>query len=72
GRDPSQIYAALTEDLGAPRYERIDQPATAQQKAILKALTPAQIDGTILAGDTITSILTKAPGNGAGFGGLKV
>ena len=72
GRDPSQIYEALTEDLGAPCYERIDQPATARQKAILKSLIPAQIDGTTLAGDTITSILTKAPGNGAGFGGLKV
>ncbi len=72
GRDPSQIYEALTEDLGAPCYERIDQPATARQKAILKSLTPAQIEGTMLAGDTITAILTKAPGNGAAFGGLKV
>lgn len=72
GKDPSRVYEALTEDLGAPCYERIDQPATARQKAILKSLTPAQIDGTTLAGDTITSILTKAPGNGAAFGGLKV
>ncbi len=72
GRDPSQIYEALTEDLGTPCYQRIDQPATARQKAILKSLTPAQIDGTTLAGDAITSIQTKAPGNDAAFGGLKV
>ena len=72
GRDPSQIYEALTDDLGAPCYQRIDQPATAQQKAILKSLTPAQIDGTTLAGDAITAIQTRAPGNDAAFGGLKV
>ena len=72
GRDPSQIYGALTEDLGTPCYERIDQTATAEQKAVLKSLSPAQIDGTTLAGDMITAILTKAPGNGAAFGGLKV
>ena len=72
GKDPSQIYAALTEDLGAPCYERIDQPANAKQKSVLKSLSPQQLDSTSLAGDTITSVLNNAPGNGASFGGIKV
>jgi phosphoglucomutase len=72
GKDPSQIYAALTEDLGAPCYERIDQPATPQQKSILKSLTPDRLDITSLAGDIVTSVISNAPGNGAAFGGIKV
>jgi len=72
GRDPGQHYAALTEEFGAPVYERIDAPANAAQKKILKALSPAQVQATELAGEPITRMLTKAPGNNADLGGLKV
>jgi len=72
GRDPGEHYATLTEEFGAPIYERIDAPANAAQKAILKNLSPAQVTATELAGEPITRMLTTAPGNGAALGGLKV
>lgn len=72
GRDPGEHYATLTEEFGAPIYERIDAPANAEQKAILKNLSPAQVTATELAGEPITRMLTEAPGNGAALGGLKV
>jgi len=72
GRDPSEIYDDLTRELGAPIYERIDAPATAEQKAILLKLSPADIKALELAGDPIQAMLTTAPGNGAAIGGLKV
>jgi phosphoglucomutase len=72
GRDPGQAYAALTDRFGAPSYRRVDAPATPGQKAVLGRLTPAAVTATTLAGDPITAILTKAPGNGAAIGGLKV
>jgi phosphoglucomutase len=72
GKDPGQIYAGLTEQFGAPVYERIDAPATPEQKARLAALAPEQVADKDLAGDPIQSMLTKAPGNGAALGGLKV
>jgi len=72
GRDPGAHYHSLTEEFGAPVYERIDAPADAKQKAILKNLTPEAVTATELAGDPITKMLTKAPGNGAALGGLKV
>ena len=72
GRDPAEIYNELTRELGAPVYERIDAPATAQQKAALLRLSPADIKVSALAGDPIQAILTAAPGNGAAIGGLKV
>ncbi len=72
GRDPGVRYGDLTRDLGAPRYERIDAPATPAQKDILKKLSPAQVTATELAGETILAKQTEAPGNGAAFGGLKV
>lgn len=72
GRDPSQLYRDLTNDLGEPVYERIDAPATPEQKTILSKLSPDQVRATQLAGDKITAMLTKAPGNGAAIGGLKV
>ena len=72
GKDPGQIYAGLTEQFGAPVYERIDAPATPEQKARLAALAPEQVTDKDLAGDPIVSMLTKAPGNGAALGGLKV
>lgn len=72
GVDPSERYAALTEDLGDPVFERKDAPATPDQKAALKALSPDQVTHDEIAGDPITAILTKAPGNDAPIGGLKV
>jgi phosphoglucomutase len=72
GRDPSESYADLTDKLGAPVYERIDAPATAQQKAALLGLSAADVDATELAGDPIEAMVTTAPGNGAPIGGLKV
>jgi phosphoglucomutase len=72
GRDPGEHYHALTEAFGEPQYERIDAPATREQKAVLEKLSPDQITASTLAGETILARLTHAPGNGAGIGGLKV
>jgi phosphoglucomutase len=72
GEDPSQHYQALTRELGDPRYVRIDAPARPEEKARLKKLSPSAVEARELAGDPITAILTKAPGNGADIGGLKV
>jgi phosphoglucomutase len=72
GRDPGELYRGLTERYGAPVYERIDAPANAEQKAILAKLSPEQVKATELAGEKIEAMLTKAPGNGAPIGGLKV
>ncbi len=72
GRDPSQLYQDLTGDLGAPFYERIDAPATSAQKARFKTLSPDQLGMTMLGSEAIRARLTAAPGNGAGFGGIKV
>jgi phosphoglucomutase len=72
GRDPGELYRELTKELGEPVYERIDAAATPAQKAILSKLSPDQVEGTELAGDTIVAKMTTAPGNGAPIGGLKV
>ncbi len=72
GRDPGEHYAALTERFGAPLYTRIDAPATPEQKARLGRLSPASVSATTLAGEAITARLTRAPGNDAPIGGLKV
>jgi phosphoglucomutase len=72
GRDPSELYNDLTRELGAPVYERIDAPATAAQKAVLLKLSPEDVKASQLAGDPIEAMLTKAPGNSAAIGGLKV
>jgi len=72
GKDPSTLYRDLTEELGEPVYERIDAPATPEQKTILSKLSPNQVKATELAGDKIVAMLTTAPGNGASIGGLKV
>ncbi len=72
GRDPGEIYSDLTREFGEPVYERIDAPATSQQKAILAKLSPQQVEIKDLAGEKIQAILTDAPGNGAPIGGLKV
>jgi phosphoglucomutase len=72
GRDPAEYYGDLTRELGAPVYARIDAPATAAQKAVLQKLSPQNIDASTLASDPILSMLTRAPGNDAAIGGLKV
>jgi phosphoglucomutase len=72
GRDPGELYRQLTRQLGEPVYERIDAPATLEQKAILECLTPDQVNVTELAGEKIEAMLTTAPGNGSPIGGLKV
>ena len=72
GKDPSKVYAELTERFGAPSYERIDAAATPAQKAVLGKLRPEAVTATTLAGDAITAKLTRAPGNDASIGGLKV
>lgn len=72
GKNPSEIYKGFTEEFGEPVYARVDAPATPEQKDILKKLAPAQITSSELAGDKIEAILTKAPGNDAAIGGLKV
>jgi phosphoglucomutase len=72
GRDPGEAYREITRELGDPLFARVDAPATPEQKKLLGALTPAQIQTKQLAGDPIESILTRAPGNDAAIGGLKV
>jgi len=72
GKDPGEHYAALTARFGEPCYTRLDQPATGAQKSALKRLSPSAVSAETLAGDPITARLTKAPGNGADIGGLKV
>lgn len=72
GKTPSQRYAELASEYGAPAYARTDAEASREQKAVLKALSPEQVSATELAGEEITAKLTEAPGNGAAIGGLKV
>jgi phosphoglucomutase len=72
GKDPGLLYRDLAQALGAPVYARVDAPATPAEKAILKKLSPAAVAATTLAGEPILAKLTKAPGNGAEIGGLKV
>ncbi len=72
GKDPGQHYQELTEEFGSPLYTRIDAAATPEQKAKLSKLAPDAVKESSLAGEPITAKLTKAPGNGAPIGGLKV
>lgn len=72
GRDPAELYRALTREFGEPVYERIDAPATPEQKAVLGRLAPGQVRATELAGEKIDAMLTAASGNGQPMGGLKV
>jgi phosphoglucomutase len=72
GRDPGELYAELSHTLGDPVYERIDAPASAEQKAILEKLSPEDVHARELAGEKILQILTKAPGGGNAIGGIKV
>ena len=72
GRDPGERYRALTGELGTPYYTRIDAPATPEQKARLGKLSPEAVTESQLAGEAIVAKLTRAPGNDAPIGGLKV
>jgi phosphoglucomutase len=72
GKDPGQHYQELTADFGHPYYTRIDAPATPEQKAKLQKLSPDAVKESHLAGEPITTKLTRAPGNDAAIGGLKV
>ncbi|CAB0518071.1 alpha-D-glucose phosphate-specific phosphoglucomutase [Corynebacterium diphtheriae] len=72
GKTPSQRYEELAARFGSPAYARTDAPATRDQKAVLKKLSPEQVTATELAGEAITAKLTTALGNGAAIGGLKV
>ncbi len=72
GRDPGALYADLTKELGAPVYERIDAPATPEQKVKLARLSPSNVTASELAGERILTLATTASGNGAALGGLKV
>jgi phosphoglucomutase len=72
GKDPGEIYRELTRELGDPAYERIDAPATPEQKIALEKLSPSDIRAKELAGQPIEKILTTAPGNGSPIGGIKV
>jgi phosphoglucomutase len=71
-KDPSQIFDGLTKELGVPFYERIDAPASSEQKDILKKLSPDQTDWKTLGGEAVRATLTTAPGNGQSLGGIKV
>ena len=72
GRDPGEIYRELAREFGEPVYDRVEAPATPEQKQKLAQLSPQQVLSAELAGEKIQSILTQAPGNGAPIGGLKV
>jgi phosphoglucomutase len=72
GKDPGEIYRDLTRDLGDPVYERIEAPATPEQRAALERLSPSDIHATEVAGEQIEQILTTAPGDGNPIGGIKV
>jgi phosphoglucomutase len=72
GKDPGEHYRELTAQFGESYYTRIDAPATAEQKKKLQDLSPKAVKDTTLAGEPITSKLTRAPGNNAPIGGLKV
>jgi len=72
GRDPGEIYRELASEFGAPVYDRVDAPATPAQKKKLAQLSPQQVESEQLAGEKIQNTLTRAPGNDAPIGGLKV
>ena len=72
GHDPGDHYGKLTAEFGEPLYERVDAPATPEQKERLEKLSPAVVKASTLVGEPITAKLTKAPGNDAPIGGLKV
>ncbi len=72
GRDPGEIYAELTSELGDPVYDRVEATATLEQKRRLASLSASDLRVSELAGEKIESVITEAPGNGAPIGGVKV
>jgi phosphoglucomutase len=72
GKSPAERYGEIERELGAPSYRRVDARATARQKGVLKGLSPADVTARELGGEAIESVLSKAPGNGAPIGGIKV
>jgi phosphoglucomutase len=72
GRDPGEYYKELTGKYGSPVYDRMDAVANGKQRKVLEALSPEAIKARSMAGEEIKAVLTKAPGNGASIGGLKV
>ena len=72
GKDPGEHYRELTAEFGTPYYKRVDAPATPEQKKGLQKLSPDAVTDSTLAGEPITAKLTRAPGNNAPIGGLKV
>ena len=72
GRDPGELYRDLARELGEPAADRVEAPATAEQKTRLAKLSPRQVQSTELAGEKIESVLDHAPGNNAAIGGIKV
>lgn len=72
GRDPGELYRELTREFGEFAYDRVEAPATLEQKSVLLHLSPQQIRSTELAGETIQTVITQAPGNDAPIGGVKV
>jgi phosphoglucomutase len=72
GKDPGEHYRELTEQYGTPYYTRIDAPATPEEKAKLNKLDPSAVKASELAGEPIVARLTRAPGNNAPIGGLKI
>ena len=72
GKDPGEHYRELAAEFGTSYYTRIDAPATPEQKARLQQLSPDAISEQTLAGEPITARLTRAPGNNAPIGGLKI
>ena len=72
GKDPAELYAELEDRFGRPAFRRVDAPATPEQRAVLKALTPESVTAAELAGEPIQARLVQAPGNKAAIGGLKV
>ena len=71
-RDPGELYRELTREFGEPVYDRVEAPATPDQKKLLAKLSPKQVKITELAGEKIQAVLTQAPGNNAPIGGVKV
>jgi phosphoglucomutase len=71
-RDPGELYQELTREFGEPAYDRVEAPASPEQKARLQRLSPEEVRAGELAGEPIQAVLTHAPGNGAPIGGLKV
>jgi phosphoglucomutase len=72
GKDPAEIYESLADVTGSPSYSRTDAPASREQKKVLKSMSPSAVTAKTLAGSPITACLTRAPGNDAALGGLKV